>query len=58
MCGSQMLEQEYMALKFSWRPQDVIDAKSVGHLLRKAANRKWKQPKRKNYVAVNKAERS
>jgi hypothetical protein len=29
-----------------------------GYLLRKAANKKWKQPIRKKCVAVNKAEKS
>jgi hypothetical protein len=33
-------------LKLPWRPQDVRDARAVGYLLRKAANREWKQPKR------------
>ena len=32
--------------------------RAVGHLLRKAANREWNQPKRKKFVAVNRAERS
>ena len=32
--------------------------KAVVYLLRNAANREWKQPQRKNYVSVNKAERS
>ena len=29
----------------------------MGYLLRKAVNRKWKQPKRKNCAEVDKAER-
>jgi hypothetical protein len=33
------------------------DARVVGYLPRKAANREWNQPKRK-FVKVNKAERS
>jgi hypothetical protein len=28
-----------------------------GYLLRKAANREWKQPRRKKFVAVNKVEK-
>ena len=36
-----------------WRCQSCLK-----YLLRKAANKKWNQPKRKKYVAVNKAERS
>ena len=39
-------------------PKDVRDARAVGYLLRKAANREWNQPKRKKFVAVNKDERS
>jgi hypothetical protein len=42
----------------TWRLQDVRDVRDVGYLLRKAANREWKQSKRKKYVSVNKAERS
>jgi hypothetical protein len=40
------------------RPQDVGDARVVGYLLRKAANREWNQPKGEKCVAVNKAGRS
>jgi hypothetical protein len=29
----------------------------VGYLLRKASNREWNQPRRKNFVAVNKDEK-
>jgi hypothetical protein len=29
----------------------------MSNLLRKAANRKWKQPRRKKFVAVNKDEK-
>jgi hypothetical protein len=29
----------------------------MGYLLRRAANREWKQPKKKSCVAINKAER-
>lgn len=44
---------------FPWRPQDVGDARViVGYTPRKAANREWKQPERKQYVAVNKDKRS
>jgi hypothetical protein len=35
-------------------PQYVRDARAVGYLLRKAANGKWKELKRKRCVAVNK----
>jgi hypothetical protein len=30
----------------------------MGYLLRKAANREWNQPERRNCIAANKAERS
>ena len=30
-----------------WITQDVQDVRTVGYLLRKAANREWNQPKRK-----------
>ena len=29
----------------------------MGYLLRKASNREWNQPRRKNFVAVNKDEK-
>ena len=32
-------------------------ARAVGFLLRKAANREWNQPRRKNFVVVNKDEK-
>ena len=51
-------EAVMVKLGLSWRVQDVEDARAVGHLLRRAANREWKQPKRKKCVAVNKGERS
>jgi hypothetical protein len=41
-----------------WKTQDVRDARIIGHLPRKAANRKWNQPKRSKCVSVNRAERS
>ena len=41
-----------------WRPQDVGDAKAVGDLSRRAADREWNQPSSKKCVAVSKAERS
>ena len=31
--------------------------RAVGYLLRKAANREWNQPRRKNFVAVNEDEK-
>ena len=41
-----------------WRTQDVRDARVVGYLPRRAANREWNQPKRKKCAAVSKAELS
>ena len=52
--GSQILEQEAVKLKLNWGPQDYNDAKANGCLARIVANRKWSQPRRKNFVAVNK----
>jgi hypothetical protein len=43
--------------KLTWRPQDVKDARAMGYLPRKAANREWNQPRRKKFVAVNKNEK-
>ena len=57
MSGSQTLKQESITLKLLWRPQDVQDVRSVSYLLRKAANREWKQPRRKKFVVVNKDEK-
>ena len=57
MCGSQTLEQEAVTLKLRWRSQDIQDARAVGYMLRKAANREWIQPMRKKFVAVNKDEK-
>ena len=52
-----MLKQEAVTLKLPWSLQDVPDSRAVGYLLRKAANREWNQPRRKNFVAVNKDEK-
>ena len=52
-----MLKQEAVTLKLPWRLQDVPDARAVGYLLRKAANREWNQPRGKKFVAVNKDEK-
>ena len=50
----QTLEQEAVNLKLPWSPQDDRDVKTVGYLPRKAANRKWNQPRRKKFVGVSK----
>ena len=47
------MKQEAVKLKLPWRAKDVKDARAMGYLLRKAANREWKQPRRKKLVAVN-----
>jgi hypothetical protein len=36
---SQTLKQEGVTLKLPWRHKDVKDARAMGHMLRKAANR-------------------
>jgi hypothetical protein len=43
---------------FHWQPKDGRDARVVGYLPRRAANRVWNQPKREKCIAVNKVERS
>jgi hypothetical protein len=54
---SQTLKQEAATLKLPWRLKDVKDARAMGHMLRKAANREWNQPRRKQFVEVNKDEK-
>jgi hypothetical protein len=39
MCGSQILKQESVKLKLTWRPQDTKDARAM-----KAANRSGTSP--------------
>ena len=56
MCGSQTLK-EAVTLKLPWRLKDVKDARAMDYLLRKAANKEWNQPKKKQFVAVNKEEK-
>lgn len=41
-----------------WRPQGVRDARVLGCLPRRAANKEWNQHKGNKCVALNKAERS
>ena len=53
---SQTLKQEAVTLKLPWKLKDVRDARAMGYMLRKAANREWNQPRRKQFVAVNKDE--
>jgi hypothetical protein len=50
-------KQEAVTLKLPWRLKDVKDARAMGYMLRKVANREWNQPKRKQIVAVNKDEK-
>jgi hypothetical protein len=54
---SQTLKQEAVTLKLPWRLKDVKNARAMGYMLRKAANREWNQPRRKQFVAVNKDEK-
>ena len=58
MSASQTLKQEAVKLRLLWQPWDVRCARAMGYLLRKAANREWNQPERRNCIAANKAERS
>jgi hypothetical protein len=44
----QTLKQEAVTLKLPWR------LRTMGYMLKKAANREWNQPRRKQFVAVNK----
>ena len=48
---SQTLKQEAVTLKLPWR------LRAMGYMLRKADNREWNQPRRKQFVAVNKDEK-
>jgi hypothetical protein len=54
---SQTLKQEAVTLQLPWRLKDVKYARAMGYKLRKAANRKWNQPRRKQFVAINKNEK-
>jgi hypothetical protein len=58
MYRSQTLEQEAVKLKLPRIPQDVRNARLMGYLLRKAANREWNQPKRKKFIAIINAEKN
>ena len=53
----QTLKQEAVILKLSWRLKAVKDARAMGYMLMKAANRDWNQPRRRQFVAVNKDEK-
>ena len=55
MCGTQTLKQEAITLKLPWRSQDSQDARAVGYLLRKTANRNY--PRREKFAAGNKDEK-
>jgi hypothetical protein len=54
---SQTLKTEAVTLKLPWRLKDVKDTRVMGYMLRKAANREWNQPRRKQFVSVNKDEK-
>ena len=54
---SETLNQEVVSWKLPWRLKDVKDARAMGYMLRKAFNREWNQPRRKQFVAVNKDEK-
>jgi hypothetical protein len=42
--GSQTLKQEAVTLKLPWRLKDVKDARAIGYMLRKVANRDGTSP--------------
>ena len=42
---SQTLKQEAVTWKLPWRPKDAKDDRAIGYMVRKAANRKWYQPR-------------
>ena len=54
---SQTLKEEAVTLKLPWRLKDDKDARAMGYMLRNADNREWNQPRRKQFVAVNKDEK-
>ena len=54
---SQTLKPDTVTLKLPWRRKDVKDARAMGYMLRKVANREWNQPRRKQFVAVNEDEK-
>ena len=54
---SQTLKQEAVTLKLPWRLKDIKDARAMGYMLRKAANREWNQPRRKQFIAISKDEK-
>jgi hypothetical protein len=54
---SQTLKQEPVTLKLSWTLKDVKNARAMLYMPRKAANREWNQPRKKQFVAVNKDEK-
>jgi hypothetical protein len=46
---SQTLKEEAVTLKLPWRCKDVKDARAMGYMLRKDANREWNQSRRKQF---------
>jgi hypothetical protein len=54
---SHTLKQEAVTLKLPWRLKAVKDDRAMGYMLRKATNREWNQPRRKQFVAINKDEK-
>lgn len=51
-------EDVKVKLGLPWRLQDAGDARVMGYLPRKTANREWNQPKREKRVTVKKVEQS
>lgn len=61
LCGGlerPLYEAMEVKPRFSWRPQNAEDVRTVRYLPRKSANREWNQLKRKKWVAINKDKRS
>ena len=51
---SQTLKQEAVTLKLPWRLNDVKDARAMGYMLRKAANREWNRPEESSLLQSTK----
>jgi hypothetical protein len=54
MCESQTLEQGAVTLKLPQRPQNVRDARAVGHLLGKLITGNKTSPRERNMVQSTK----
>ena len=57
MYRPQILKQRDVTLKLAQRCQNIVDARAVGYILRKAAKKERNQPRNQKFVAVNKDEK-